>query len=135
MPERRSNSRRVSEQPRETSIDIHHLAGEQQQLGVLLPGRKLCPVGSGRGRRNELPANRQLMGIRRAVQDLAIQRGDFGIVALYRQVLNRAPDAHELTIGRQFISAASATADGTKLSAWEQYAQLLLLTSEVMYVD
>jgi hypothetical protein len=59
------------------------------------------------------------------------------IAALYRLVLNRSPDLEELTVGRQFISSDSAIAqaEGIKLSAWEQYAQLLLLTSEVMYVD
>ncbi len=63
MPDRRSSSRRVSEQwlvaeilmdlsqsvvnfaQRSVSnpdlVDIHHLVGKQQQLGVLLPGAEL----------------------------------------------------------------------------------------------
>jgi hypothetical protein len=58
------------------------------------------------------------------------------VAALYRLVLARAPDAGELAIGQQFIAAASAgDALGMKLTPWEQYAQLLLLTNEVMYVD
>jgi hypothetical protein len=56
------------------------------------------------------------------------------ITALYRLVLNRRPDNDELSIGRDFLAAPTAT-DGPKLSALEQYAQLLLLTNEVMYVD
>jgi hypothetical protein len=60
---------------------------------------------------------------------------DARIAALYRLVLNRQPDADELSIGRQFIAAAASSVDESKLSVWEQYAQLLLLTSEVMYVD
>ncbi len=56
------------------------------------------------------------------------------IAALYRLVLNRPPDNDELTIGRDFLSAPISS-DGSKLSALEQYAQLLLLTNEVMYVD
>src|SRR5262245_56369703 len=56
------------------------------------------------------------------------------ITALYRLVVNRLPDSDELTIGRAFLAAPAAT-DGPQLSALEQYAQLLLLTNEVMYVD
>src|SRR5262245_7241418 len=59
---------------------------------------------------------------------------DTKIIALYRVVLNRQPDRDELAIGRDFLSSPSPN-DGPKLSALEQYAQLLLLTNEVMYVD
>jgi uncharacterized protein DUF1553 len=65
----------------------------------------------------------------------AAENDDAKIAALYRLVLNRAPDGDELAIGRQFISAAAAPTEEQKLSAWEQYAQLLLLANEVMYVD
>jgi len=65
----------------------------------------------------------------------AAESDDAKIAALYRLVLTRQPDTDELVIGRQFVASATAQTDGTKLSAWEQYAQLLLLTSEVMYVD
>jgi hypothetical protein len=58
------------------------------------------------------------------------------IEALYRLVLMRAPDHGELAIGRGFLSAAAgAPQDDMKLTPIEQYAQLLLLTNEVMYVD
>jgi Protein of unknown function (DUF1553)/Protein of unknown function (DUF1549)/Planctomycete cytochrome C len=58
------------------------------------------------------------------------------IAALYRLVLERTPAADELAIGRQFLVAAAAEApDSMKLSPLAQYAQLLLLTNEVMYVD
>jgi hypothetical protein len=56
------------------------------------------------------------------------------ITSLYRLVLNRLPDSDELAIGRQFVATA-ATNEEPKMSVWEQYAQLLLLTNEVMYVD
>jgi mono/diheme cytochrome c family protein len=59
---------------------------------------------------------------------------DQKISSLYRLVLNRSPDSDELAIGRQFIASA-VPSNESKLSAWEQYAQLLLLTNEVMYVD
>jgi hypothetical protein len=58
------------------------------------------------------------------------------IAALYRLVFARSPDSNELAVGREFIAdVAAAEADELKLSPWEQYAQLLLLTSEVMYID
>ena len=55
------------------------------------------------------------------------------IAALYRTVLQRPPTSDEEAIGREFIAAAQG--GDMKLSAWEQYAQLLLLTNEVMYID
>jgi hypothetical protein len=56
------------------------------------------------------------------------------IDALYRAVLQRQPLATEQTIARQFIAAAQGDS-AAKLGPWEQFAQLLLLTNEVMYVD
>ena len=56
------------------------------------------------------------------------------IAAIYRTVLQRPPTADEESIGRQFIAAAQGSSE-SKLSPWEQYAQLLLLTNEVMYID
>ena len=56
------------------------------------------------------------------------------VTALYRLVLNRAPDSEELGIGRDFLIAAQSQPDA-KLAPQAQYAQLLLLTNEVMYVD
>ena len=51
-------------------------------------------------------------------------------------VFSRQPDADELAIGQQFLAAAAADRPTrSKLTPWEQYAQLLLLTNEVMYVD
>lgn len=61
--------------------------------------------------------------------------GDAKIAALYRLAFNRPPTADELIIGRNFLSSAAAPHDGIKLAPLEQYAQLLLLTNEVMYVD
>ena len=59
---------------------------------------------------------------------------DAKISALYREIFNRPPDTEELSIGRDYLTAATPS-DATKLSALEQYAQLLLLANEVMYVD
>ena len=65
----------------------------------------------------------------------AASDGDGKINALYRILFNRPPDSDEMTIGRAFLEAPRATSDETKLSPLAQYAQLLLLTNEVMYVD
>ncbi len=57
------------------------------------------------------------------------------IQALYRLTLAREADADELKIGEQFLATAPAASDGIKLSPVEQFAQLLLLTNEFVYVD
>ena len=66
-------------------------------------------------------------------QDESIDDGQ-RIADLYRRVLQRTPTEDEQSIGRQFIAAAQAESD-VKLNPWEQYAQLLLLTNEAMYID
>jgi hypothetical protein len=54
------------------------------------------------------------------------------VAALYRLVLARAPRPQELEAGRRFVEGAHA---GSQLNAWQQYAQVLLLTNEAMFVD
>jgi hypothetical protein len=67
---------------------------------------------------------------------IAAAKDDDGrIHALYRLLFNRPPDSDELSIGREFLAAQPMPADEMKLSTLAQYAQLLLLTNEVMYVD
>src|SRR5947208_2020780 len=80
MPDRRNRSRRVREQPA-ASIDIHHLVHKQQQLGVLLYGRELDSVGGRNGRIEKFTANGQLVAVRRAIEDEAVEGSDFLIVA------------------------------------------------------
>ncbi len=55
------------------------------------------------------------------------------IAALYRVLFTRGPSDAERQVGLDFLQAAT-TAEA-KLSPWEQYAQLLLLTNEFMHVD
>jgi hypothetical protein len=57
------------------------------------------------------------------------------IRALYRLALARDPDSEEITAGERFLQAAEAKPNDSKLSAWEQFAQVLLLTNELMFVD
>jgi len=68
--------------------------------------------------------------------EVAAAANDDGRIAeLYRLVYSRAPDSEELAIGCQYLAAAAGSATDVKLSALEQYAQLLLLTNEAMYID
>jgi hypothetical protein len=53
------------------------------------------------------------------------------IAALYRLVLGRTPDDNETARGVRFVQSAG----GSKLTPWEEYAQVLLLTNEAMFVD
>lgn len=58
--------------------------------------------------------------------------------ALYRLVLARAPEPAEVRAALRFVGEADAEqrrSKDSRLTAWEQYAQVLLLTNEVMFVD
>jgi hypothetical protein len=57
------------------------------------------------------------------------------ILALYRLVMARRPTSEELAAGLRFIDAVEDSHSGSQLNAWQQYAQVLLLTNEVMFVD
>ena len=58
------------------------------------------------------------------------------VQSLYRRLFQRAATADELDIGQQFLAAAESEMSGEiKLSPLVQYAQLLLLTNERMYID
>ncbi len=52
----------------------------------------------------------------------------------YRLLYGRPANADELDLGLQFL-AAPATADDEQLSAWQQYAQVLLSANELMYLE
>jgi len=54
------------------------------------------------------------------------------IMELYRRILARPPDDSELAASREFVSQPPS---GSQLSGWEQLAQVLLLTNEMMFVD
>jgi len=57
------------------------------------------------------------------------------IVTLYWLALSRDPTPDEQAIGQEFIEMATSSYDGDNMSPWDQFAQLLLLTNEFMYVD
>ncbi len=63
------------------------------------------------------------------------------IEALYRLLYGRGAETEEVSLGRRFLAAA-ATQDKEKLepsakplTAWEKYAQVLLLSNEFAFVD
>ena len=58
-----------------------------------------------------------------------------GIQALYRLLFQRAPLEVQLRVATDFIEAAGHTGENEKLDAWQQLAQLLLLTNEFCFVD
>jgi hypothetical protein len=55
------------------------------------------------------------------------------IKALYRFVFQRQPDQSELDAGEKFLQAQKA--DAAKLSPEERYAQALLLSNELVFLD
>ncbi len=60
------------------------------------------------------------------------------IAALYRDALGRAPTPLEIRASARFIAAAGPDpggSDGSRLSRWEQLAQVLLMTNEFLFVD
>jgi hypothetical protein len=69
--------------------------------------------------------------------EVAGAREDGGrIRALYRLVLQRAPDAAEIREGTDYLASLRQTpAAPNEPSPLEQYAQALLVTNEVMFLD
>jgi hypothetical protein len=58
------------------------------------------------------------------------------VSALYRLVLARSPEPAEIEAALRFVGPAGRDGDAPgRLTAWEQYAQVLLLTNELMFVD
>jgi hypothetical protein len=62
------------------------------------------------------------------------QEGDARVRELYRLVHAREPTGDEVRIGLRFVEAP-ASEERSQLTAWQQYAQVLLLTNETMFVD
>ena len=52
-----------------------------------------------------------------------------GINTLYRQLMGRAPTLNELNLGQQYIRRCEPE------DAWQQYAQVLLASNEMMFID
>jgi hypothetical protein len=63
-------------------------------------------------------------------EDVATKTREF-----YRIVFQRAPTAEELRIATEFISDSQVDSAGSSLTPWERFAQLLLMSNEVAFVD
>ncbi|MCE9564250.1 MAG: DUF1553 domain-containing protein [Planctomycetes bacterium] len=55
------------------------------------------------------------------------------ITAAYRIAFGRAPDAREIELAERFLRLPPKSDE--KLTRWQQYAQVLLASNELMYVD
>ena len=60
--------------------------------------------------------------------------GEARVRELYRLAFARNPNPGEVQVGLRFIEAP-ASAERSQLTAWQQYAQVLLMTNEMMFVD
>jgi len=56
---------------------------------------------------------------------------DLRITAAYRLIFGRVPDEVELSLGAEFLSKGN----DSDMTRWERYAQLLLASNEMLYVD
>jgi hypothetical protein len=58
---------------------------------------------------------------------------------MYKIAYGRAAEADEIALGLRFLAEVKKSAEANKttlpLSAWEQYAQVLLLSNEFAFVD
>jgi hypothetical protein len=58
------------------------------------------------------------------------------VTAIYRAILSRKPTPDEVAVGVAFAEeTGKAKVTGNQLTAWEQYAQVLLLSNEFLFVD
>ncbi|HSQ55488.1 MAG TPA: hypothetical protein VLM40_07060, partial [Gemmata sp.] len=55
------------------------------------------------------------------------------ITAAYRLAFGRKPGSRELELGERFLHLPPRSDD--KLTRWQQYAQVLLASNELLYVD
>jgi mono/diheme cytochrome c family protein len=72
-----------------------------------------------------------------SLPDVAAAKDDRQRINLmYKAVLARLPSQEEMAIGEQFVASVDSDQQKEiKLNPWEQYAQVLLLTNEFMFVD
>jgi hypothetical protein len=66
--------------------------------------------------------------------EAASENAESRVRALYARLFGREPAPHELDLARRFLAASESSATA-RLTAWERYAQVLLLTNEFVFVD
>jgi hypothetical protein len=82
--------------------------------------------------------NSEFMSARAKALAAKFPEDERGIQKLYSILFDRAPDADELKLAQTFLANERIPVDGAEtheLSRWEQYAQALLMSNELMYVD
>ena len=58
------------------------------------------------------------------------------VAAIYRAILSRSPTGDEVAVGEAFArEAGKVESTGNQLTAWEQFAQVLMLSNEFLFVD
>ena len=58
------------------------------------------------------------------------------VAAIYRAILGRPPTSVEIAVGEAFaLEAGKVKPTGNQLTAWEQFAQVLLLSNEFLFVE
>ena len=81
--------------------------------------------------------NSEFMAIQAKAFAVRIEKAATGdedrVKAAYRIAYQRSPSDKELSLGVKFTSAKPNPTD--KLTRWQQYAQILLASNELMYVD
>jgi len=77
-------------------------------------------------------AIREARGLTKRSEVAAVEDPPARIDALYRIIYQREPTPQEIAIGLQFLQT---DAGSPKLTAWEQYAQVLLESNEFVFVD
>jgi hypothetical protein len=77
----------------------------------------------------------QARHLTRRAEVVAARQDEAKVVALYRLVYGRLPDAEEVALGRRFVRQQAAAPSARSLGPWEAYAQVLLLSNEFAFVD
>jgi hypothetical protein len=77
----------------------------------------------------------QARGVMRRAELAASADAAAKVRGLYRIIYAREPDEEEVRLGVQFVTAATPAPAPTALTAWERYAQVLLLANEFAFVD
>ncbi len=75
----------------------------------------------------------QAQAVTRRPEIATLQDSSERIRAIYRAVLAREPDESELNASLEFVTLPAAPQSA--LSNWEQFAQVLMSSNELMYVD
>lgn len=60
---------------------------------------------------------------------------DRRVETIYRKLLSRSPEEHEVRLARRFIDSNASESSQNRTQAWQRYVHTLLLTNEFSFVD